>query len=220
MFKRVEGGFIFRAPGLFPRHYVVTEVQKAEIIQRGMRAPFSSGPRPPLTPKRLLLSFSLILGLLLLALLLELALQVLWMWWNGSDQSNSREITPNWVILIVIFLIVPIKGVVMTRTGQIGRILKGAHHTEQRITLRERNKIYALLLPLSTLLAAGVACALGCALLAMIAFGVTLGSLQFGHTPQNQLDQLESWFVLVALAFLAARYFYLAILKLALGRPA
>jgi hypothetical protein len=176
MFKRVEDGFIFRAPGLFPRHYVVTEVQKAEIIHRGMRAPFLPGQRVPLTPKRFLLSISLILGLLLLSLLLEVALQVLWMWWNGSDQSNSREITPYWMMFIVIFLIVPIKDVVMTRTGQIGRILEGARHTEQRITLRERNKIYALLLPLSTLLAAGVACALGCALLAMIAFGVTLGS--------------------------------------------
>jgi hypothetical protein len=37
MFKRVEGGFIFRAPGLFPRHYVVTEVQKVVC-------PLKSGP--------------------------------------------------------------------------------------------------------------------------------------------------------------------------------
>src|SRR6266852_4119695 len=38
MFKRVEGGFIFRWGGLAPHYYLVTEAQKAEI-QRLMRTP-------------------------------------------------------------------------------------------------------------------------------------------------------------------------------------
>jgi hypothetical protein len=220
MFKRVEGGFIFRTPGFFPRHFLVTEVQKAEIIREGMRAPFWPGRRFPPKPKRFLLTLSLVLGLVVLAFALEIALQRLWTWGNGFDKPHSREITPTWVILIIVFLVPPIQGAVMTRTGQIGRILREAHRTEQRISLRERNKAYALLSPLSTLLTAGVAPALGCAFFAMISFGVTLGPLQFGQNPQNQLDQIESWFVLVLLAVFAVRFFYLAILKLALGKPA
>jgi hypothetical protein len=37
MFKQVNGDFVFRAPGLVPRHYLVSMTQKAEI-QRLSRA--------------------------------------------------------------------------------------------------------------------------------------------------------------------------------------
>jgi len=104
----------------------------------------------------------------------------------------------------------------MTHSWQIGRVLEGARQTEQRITLRERSKTYARLLRLSTLLVAGLVCALLCAFFATIAVGH-----QYTHfVPINPRQQLMAWFVLVPPAYLAVCSFYLAILKLSLGRSA
>jgi hypothetical protein len=207
MFKRVQGGVIFRAPGLFPRHYLVTEAQKAEIHSL-MRTPV----RPTL--KRIFLA---VIGFLVLVILpvtlLAIALQLLWEWASGSDQSDSWTVISPLLFLSCYMYIIP-RLAVMARSGQIGRVLEGARQTEQRITLRDRSKTYARLVPLSTLLAAGVACALSCALFAILAFGVPSGN------PQHQM---VAWFFLVPfalLALLAIRCFYVAILKRSLGRSA
>jgi hypothetical protein len=155
MFKRVEGGFIFRVPSLVPRHYMVTEAQKSEIC-RLMRTQF-------FTPKK-----------------------------------------------------------------RIGLVLEGARHTEQRITLRERNETYARLLPLSKLLAAGVAGALVSAFSASQLFNF-YGQLQltkvcYGRLCLSLVSPMNppalAWFSLVLFALLAVRFFYLAILKLSLGPSA
>jgi hypothetical protein len=212
MFKRVQGGVIFRAPGLFPRHYLVTEAQKAEIHSL-MRTPV----RPTL--KRIFLSILAVIGFLVLVILpvtlLAIALQLLWERASGSNQSDSWTLISPLLFLSCYMYIIP-RLAVMARSGQIGRVLEGARQTEQRITLRDRSKAYARLVPLSTLLAAGVACALSCALFAIFAFGVP-------SVPQHQM---VAWFFLVPfallalLALLAVRCFYVAILKRSLGRSA
>jgi hypothetical protein len=210
MLKRVEGGFIFRVPGLFPRHYLVTEAQKAEIIHSLMH------PQSRPTPKRIFLVIILVIlavvGLFLLAVPLAVLL-------GGANVGLIFALVA--LYFNVIMLLIP--GAGMTRTGQIARILGGARHTKQRITLRERNKTRARLLPLSKLLAAGVGCVLVSALFALfeiLAFGVPLGSLHL-NDPHHQLtDQLAGLFGLVPFAILAVRWFYLAILKLSLGRSA
>jgi hypothetical protein len=157
MFKRVEGGFIFRVPGLVPRHYMVTEAQKSEIY-RLMRTQ----------------SFT----------------------WLARRRSKKR----------------------------IGLVLEGARHTEQRITLRERNETYARLLPLSKLLAAGVAGALLSAFFASQLFNF-YGQLQltrvcYGRLCLSLVSPMNppalAWVSLVVFSLLAVRFFYLAILKLSL----
>jgi len=219
MFKRVEDGFIFRAPGLFSRNYLVTEAQKVEI-QRLMRRPTenwrdSHGVARSFWIMLLLLPI-FCLVMVVVAVFLNVGLEFLWRWANGFSRSDPIDLSAVYPVLLffALYLIVPGR-LVMTRFGQIGRILKEARHSRQRITLRDRNEAYARLWPLSKLLAAGVACALGCALCAMIAFGVTLGKFAFGHNPQ---PRLAPWLCVILLALFAIRVFYLAILKLSLGR--
>jgi hypothetical protein len=206
MFKRVEGSFIFRVPrvpGLVPRHYMVTEAQKSEIY-RLMRTQF--------TPKSLLLLVLFGIGIGLVVVVLSNVLEVLWMRANGNDLRIHQ-----WIGFIILGLI----WVVMKRSAQkrIGPVLEGARHTEQRITLRERNETYARLLPLPKLLAAGVACALVPAFFASQLFNLCYGRLCFG-SPMNPTEWLMVWFSLVLFALLAVRFFYLAILKLSLGPSA
>ena len=205
MFKRVEGGFIFRVPGLFPRLYLVTEAQKAEIIHSLMH------PQSRPTPKRIFLFLFLfilaVISLFLLAVLLAVLLGV-------TDVGLTFPFVSLYFALIVMF----IRGVGMTRIAPIARVLAEARHTEHRITLRERNKTYARLLPLSKLLAAGIACTLGSALFAMFTFGVTLGPLHFGNPLYAHQFQLMAGVTLVLFAFLAARFLFLAVLKLSLER--
>jgi hypothetical protein len=200
LFKRVEDGFIFRVPGLFPRHYLVTAAQKAKIIYSLMH------------PKLIIL-FIFGIGLFFLAVLLAVLLAV------PLGDGNVGATIPV-IGLYVALISVPIRFVRATRSRQIGRVLEGARQTEQRITLRDRNKTYARLLPLSMLLAAGVGCALGSALNVMIATQASVASLQFGD-PQHQLtNQVVGLFGLVPFALLAVCFFYLAFLKLSLGRSA
>jgi hypothetical protein len=208
MFKRVEGGFIFRVPrvpGLVPRHYMVTEAQKSEICRL---------MRPQFTPKSILLLVLFGIGIFLVVVVL--VLEVLWMRASG----NNRPIHQGDVQWIV-FILVGLNWVVMRRSAQkrIGPVLEGARHTEQRITLRERNETYARLLPLPKLLAAGVACALVAAFFASVLFNLCYGRLCFG-SPMNPTEWLMVWFSLALFALLAVRLFYLAILKLSLGPSA
>ena len=211
LFKRVEGGFIFRVPGFFPRHYMVTEAQKDEI-NRLMRT-----PSPPAPKRNVLIIILAIIGFVLLAFLLDVALQFPEQWANGTDRSNS------WFALICFYFTLviagPIRVVRMTRSAQIGRVLEAARQTEQRITLRDWNETYARLLPLSALLAVGVIFTLTCALLAMIVFGAAIGRLQFG-LPTNSQHPLIAWFTLVPPALFTMHVFYLAMLKLSLRRSA
>jgi hypothetical protein len=204
LFKRVEGGFIFRVPGLSPRHYLVAEAQKDEI-NRLMRAPSKA-----ISKRNVLIIILAIIGIVLLAVLLDVAFQLLSQWANGTDRSHS------WFALICFYftLIIagPIRVVTMARSAQIGRVLEAAHQTEQRITLRDRNETYARLLPLSKLFAAAVACALGCALFAILVTGFKAGSFSLPPGP------LTGWLAVVPLALLTVRFFYLVFLKLSLAR--
>jgi hypothetical protein len=201
MFKRVEGGFIFRVPrvpGLVPRHYMVTEAQKSEIFRL---------MRPPTTRKSFLLLVLFGIAIFLVVVVLS----------NVPHPSMDRSMDR----ATIVFIIVGLNWVVMRRSAQkrIGPVLEGARHTEQRITLRERNETYARLLPLPKLLAAGVPCALVAAFFASVLFNLCYGRLCFG-SPMNPTEWLMVWFSLVLFALLAVRFFYLAILKLSLGPSA
>jgi hypothetical protein len=205
MFKRVEGGLIFRVPGLFPRFYLVTEAQKAEIIHSLMH------PQSRPTPKRILFFVFLFIAAVIILFLLAVLLAVLL-------EVTDVGLTFPFVSLYFALIIMLTRGVLMTRSAPIGRVLAGARKTEQRITLREQNKTYARLLPLSKLLAAGVACTLGSALFGMLAFGVTLGPLHFGNPQHPHQLELMAGFPLVVFALLAVRFLFLAVLKLSLGQ--
>ena len=112
MFKRVEGGFIFRVPrvpGLVPRHYMVTEAQKSEIFRL---------MRPPTTRKSflLLVLFGIAIFLVVVVVLSNVP-------HPSMDRSMDRA--------TIVFIIVGLNWVVMRRSAQkrIGPVLEGARHT-------------------------------------------------------------------------------------------
>ncbi|HEY6258839.1 MAG TPA: hypothetical protein VIY51_23935 [Xanthobacteraceae bacterium] len=199
LFKRVEDGFIFREPGLVPHHYLVSERQKAEI-EALMRAPVG---RP--TPRHILVFAAAGLGLGML----PVGLEVLWMWANGDRQLDQ------WVGLIALMILLGVFAIASGRfrLHRIGPALAGARYTEQRITFRERNEVYARSRPLWMLIAAGVACALAAAWVVMMLLGP-------GHVPawpMNPPTRLVAWFDAIVMAALAVRLFRMALLKLGRG---
>ena len=130
LFKRVEGGFIFRVPGLFPRHYLVTEAQKAEI-QSLMRT-----SSPPAPKRNFLIIILALIGIVLLAVLLDVALQFLEQWANGTDRSNS------WFELICFYFTLIIAWPVRTtRAAQIGRVLEATGQPENQRRAAVRGNI-------------------------------------------------------------------------------
>jgi hypothetical protein len=122
MFKQVNGDFVFRAPGLLPRHYLVSVTQKAEILRL-----LRKGPRLGIW------ILGLVLGSILSALIatsspwpdLVNPLAMGGAWWISWLWAISRRIRP---------------------------ALVGARSTEKRIRLRERNETFSRLTPMSDII--------------------------------------------------------------------
>jgi hypothetical protein len=122
MFKQVNGDFVFRAPGLLPRHYLVSVTQKAEILRL-----LRKGPR---------------LGILILGGFLGSILSAI----VAASSPWPRLVNPlacggafwiSWPWAI---------------SRRIRPALVGARSTEQRITLRERNETFSRLTPMSDII--------------------------------------------------------------------
>jgi len=207
MFKRVDGGFIFRVGGLVPHHYLVTEAQKVEI-QRIMRTQF----RP--TPKGILLFVLLLVGIVFLIVVgLSVSRLVF-----GLQQQPYRS-----VILAILILSPGVIGVICgpvigrSTLKRLGPVLEGAQHTNQKITWRDRNETYARMSPMSALLGAAV----GSAVLFTISIFAVIATFFSSHFPTYLIDPSERDLYLTDLilfAPIAAFFFYLAILKSRLER--
>jgi hypothetical protein len=189
-FKRVQDGFIFKAPGFAPPfapryYYLVSEAQKAEI-QKLMRRS----------------------GIVFFLFLIFLIGQGLWQWSLGHRGNGLFAIgLGTWAILVSI-LTPPV-----VSENQLEPILADARYTEQRITWRERNEILARMLPISVPLLSGVA-SLACALLSAL--------VSIGAVVALQRQYLWIFWIVLSCLFLgmAARFFYLVILRFILARRA
>jgi hypothetical protein len=114
--------FIFRVPGgLRPRHYLVTEAQKAEILKL-MRALVQ------ITPKRIhviLVTILGVIGIFLLTLAIQFAL--------GAEQFSSVWFSA--VALYILLFSNPVRlSAQVPRSAEIARVLEEARPTEQRIS--------------------------------------------------------------------------------------
>jgi hypothetical protein len=122
MFKQVNGDFVFRAPGLLPRHYLVSVTQKAEILRL-----LRKGPRLGI------LILGGVLGSILAALI---ATSSPWpVLVNPLAFGGAMWISRLWAI-----------------SSRIRPALVGARSTEKRITLRERNATFSRLTPMSDII--------------------------------------------------------------------
>ena len=204
MFKRVDGGFIFRVGGLIPHHYLVTEAQKAEI-QRIMRTQFCP------TPKGILLFVLLLVGIFFLIVV-------------GLSVSRLVFGQPYRSVILAILILSPgvinlICGPVIRRSTlkRLGPVLEGAQHTKQKITWRDRNETYARMSPMSALLGVAV----GSAVLFTVSIFAVIATFFSSHFPTYLIDPSERDLYLLDLilfAPIAGFFFYLAILKLSLRR--
>jgi len=193
-FKRVQDGFIFKTPGFAPRYYLVSEAQKA-AIQKLMRR---SG------------NVNVFLGIFLGILWIALGLG----YWSGGYRGEVLS----WVGLGINFMILQhLPPAAMVGKKQLGPVLAGARYTEQRITWRERDETFARMLPISVALLLGVA-SLACALLsASIGAVIALQPYDLTIVPPVFLIVMS---IGVGGLFLlmAARFFYLVILRFVLAR--
>jgi hypothetical protein len=122
MFKQVNGDFVFRAPGLLPRHYLVSVTQKAEILRL-----LRKGPRLDLW------ILGGVAGAILSAVIARSSP------WpdlvNALALGGTQWISVLWAI-----------------SRRIRPALVGARSTEKRIALRERNETFSRLTPMSDMI--------------------------------------------------------------------
>jgi len=133
MFKQVNGGFIFREPGLFAHHYFVTDAQKAAI--KGLLQ-----PGKPFIVETFILAMVGPFALYVLSLT-----QRAWGIWVGGLVGS--------LVVVGIFWLVWRREI----SKKIAPALVGATYTAQRITWRERTETLARMLPISKAIGAGVA---------------------------------------------------------------
>jgi hypothetical protein len=193
MFKRTEGGFIFRAPGCVPHHYLVSEAQKADILK---------AMRPSMGPKGLLIGVSAALAIGAGCV----AIEALWTWANGYEKLDQ------WIGVVFLWLFLRIWIVASGRKfyDRIGTILLGARPTQLRVTWRDRHETNARLLPISFLLSAAIACGL-------IFLWTENQVFDLGYLPtfpMNAPTRFMAWVSLVGYGIGATWFFYLAALKL------
>jgi len=196
MFKQMNGDFVFREPGVVPRHYLVSMTEKAEI-------------------QRLLQSrrWWFVIVMILLTVIALVPVFAGLVYYRSSPWLLYYRISP-WLCLVGLLVFIVFFGVLwligqLVISKMIGPALVGARYTEKRITLRERLETLSRLMPMSKIIGLGFLYALS-----SIVFGLN-ALLQWGESPLSPSSPLYLPLGAVAaiFAFQAGYFFYLAALK-------
>src|SRR5262249_1175683 len=187
-FKQVNGDFVFRAPGIVPQHYLVSATQKAEL-HRSLRA--SRG-------------FVFDRYTILILVVMAFVFMVFEEWVEVNFWRSFVSIFEYYGL----FWLIRQWGDLKTT----GPALVGARYTDRRIAWRERTETLSRLLPLSNMIATGVA-------LALVAIGGALALItvpqRFGlgiFSPDSRWLGVF-WGAVAFCALGAGYYFYLAALN-------
>jgi hypothetical protein len=117
LFKPVTGGYVYR-DGPVPRHYLVSEAQKAEIL------------------RRLQASVKFNIAAFVAAAMAAIALIYLLHKWLVVHPAIPAE--PAIFVMLTVLLMLLVGGLQVFRRYQVGPALEGAPVTDKRITWRDR----------------------------------------------------------------------------------
>ena len=193
MFKRTEGGWIYRAPN--PRifgdspHYILSESQRAEII--GI-----------LTPRHPARTIALLIALIVVCPLAMTAL--VWTFGSGAKEPTAWDIAAI-AGLVLVSLLPVLPALVWLQLRRVRPVLAGAPMTGDRITAAEIQRDMRAAMTGKSTLNACVASVFAC----VASAGASGFNFLYGHT-----GQAIFWAIITTVwALLAMRWYRLTLSK-------